>query len=103
MIDFWIDLVLAILVTIATVLADWIANRLIASTRRLSAIKAVIEESISEGIKIEEIKKEVERFYTAQEAYLMWGSDLASIAFALDLAILGIWISNPNLFPFFSR
>jgi len=103
MIDFWIDFLLTILVTFVSVFADWLANRLISSTRRLSAIKTVVEQSISDGIKIEEIKSEISRFYSAQESYLLWGSDLAAIAFALDLVILGIWITDMSMFPFFSN
>ena len=103
MTEFWIDVLLSILVTIASVIASWLANRLVSSTKRLAVIRRVIEQSVSEGAKIREIKKELERYYTAQESALIWGSDLALIAFSMDLAILGIWVSNPAFFPFFSR
>lgn len=103
MTDLWIDILLAIFVTLATVVADWIANRIVTSTRRMASIKRAIEKSISEQAKLVEVQQEVMRFYTAQGANLIWGSDLASIAFSLDLAVLGVWISNPTWFPFFSR
>lgn len=103
MVDLSIDILLAILVTLATVVADWVANRLVTSTRRMAAIKRAIEKSVSEQAKLEEVRQEVNRFYSAQGANLIWGSDLAAIAFSLDLAILGVWISNPTWFPFFSR
>ncbi len=103
MTDLWIDVLLALMVTLATVIADWIANRLVSSTRRLAAIKRVIEKTLSEGSKLDEIKKEIERFYSEKEKSLTWGSDLASIAFSMDLAILGVWVSSPSFFPFFSR
>jgi uncharacterized membrane protein len=63
----------------------------------------VIDQAISEQAKVDEIRKELGRFQTAQTATLIWGSDLASVAFSLDLAILGVWMSTPKLFPFFSR
>lgn len=103
MTDLWIDVLLALMVTLATIFADWIANRFVSSTRRLAAIKKVIEKTLSEGSKLDEIKKEIERFYSEKEKSLTWGSDLASIAFSMDLAILGVWVSNPSFFPFFSR
>jgi hypothetical protein len=103
MTDLWIDVLLALMVTLATVIADWIANRFITSTRRLAAIKQVIDKTISEGTKLDEIKKEIERFYSEKEKSLTWGSDLASIAFSMDLAILGVWVTSPSFFPFFSR
>jgi hypothetical protein len=31
------------------------------------------------------------------------GGNLATVALSLDFATLGIWIHNPNFFPFFSR
>lgn len=103
MTDLWIDILLALMVTFATVIADWIANRFVSSTRRLVAIKNVIEQTISKGTKLDEIKKEVEKYYLEKGQSLIWGSDLASIAFSMDLAILGVWVSSPSFFPFFSR
>ncbi len=103
MTGFLIDILLAIGVTIATVIADWLANLLVTSTRRLAAIKRVIEQSVSQGAQLKEIKKELDRYYSAKDSTLIWGSDLAAIAFSLDLAVLGIWVSAPSLFPFFSR
>jgi len=103
MTDLWIDILLALLVTLATIIADWLANRFISSTRRLAAIKKVIEKTLSEGSKLDEIRKEIERFYSEKEKSLTWGSDLASVAFSMDLAVLGVWISSPSFFPFFSR
>lgn len=103
MTDLWIDVLLALIVTLATVIADWIANRFVSSTRRLAAIKRVIDKTLSEGSKLDEIKHEIERFYSEKEKNLTWGSDLASIAFSMDLAILGVWVLSPSYFPFFSR
>ncbi len=103
MTDLWIDVLLSILVTAVTVIADWLAHLLVAATRGLAIIKRVIDQSISDTDKLIEIRKEVEKFFGEQSASLIWGSDLAGIAFSLDLAILGVWVTNPSFFPFFSR
>lgn len=103
MTDLWVNILLAILVTLATVIADWISNRVVTLTRRMAAIKRAIEKSISDKAKIEEVTQEISKYYSSQSANLIWGSDLASISFSLDLAILGVCISNPDWFPFFSR
>jgi hypothetical protein len=103
MTDLWIDVLLALFVTLAIIIADWIANRFISSTRRIAAIKRAIEKNLSEGLRLDEVKKEIDRFYSEKEKNLAWGSDLASIAFSMDLAILGVWVSSPSFFPFFSR
>jgi hypothetical protein len=34
---------------------------------------------------------------------LSWGADLAAVAVGLDLAVLGLWMSDHTLFPFFER
>jgi ABC-type multidrug transport system fused ATPase/permease subunit len=103
MTDLWIDILLAILVTVATVMADWLANLLVSSTRRLAKIRRVTEQAISEEEKLAEIRKELERFYAARLSALIWGSDLSAIALSLDLAVLGVWVTSPTFFPFFSR
>lgn len=103
MTDLWIDILLTALVTLATVIADSLAKRLVSSTRRLATIKHVLEQAMSDESKLTEIEEEVEKFYAVQSSTLIWGSELAGVAFSLDLAILGVWVSSPSLFPFFSR
>jgi hypothetical protein len=103
MTDLWIDIIFAILVTLATFGADLIANRLVTSTRRLAAIKQVAEKTISDRSKLNEINKEIERYLSDNRKGFIWGSELASIALSMDLAILGVWALNPTFFPFFAR
>ena len=49
------------------------------------------------------VREELERIRSRQIATLTWGADLAAVAIGLDLAVLGLWMSNHTLFPFFQR
>lgn len=103
MTDIWFDLLLTTLVTLATVIADRLANLLISSTSGLVKIEKVIDQPSNSKIKIEAIQKELVKYRLSKTTNIVWGSELAAIALSLDLSILGVWISNPQYFPFFTR
>jgi hypothetical protein len=86
MIDFWINIILTLAVTFALIFVDWIANQLILSKRRLIKVEQKIDELITRNATKIEIKEEISKITSAPEASLLWGNDLASIAFSLDLA-----------------
>jgi len=103
MIDFWMAFILTMMVTILTILADWIASRFIVGTRTLRSLQQIVQSGISSNDAEERIKEELERYRLSLSNSLAWGSDLAIVAISMDFAALGIWIHNPILFPFFSR
>ena len=101
MVDFWINVILTIAVTFTLLLVDWIAGQVLQSRKRMTTIQRRVDELVVTRASKAEIQQEVKKLTTQRES-LIWGSDLASIAFSLDLAILGIWISDSTKFPFFS-
>jgi hypothetical protein len=103
MTDFWFDVIWTIVVTTATILADWIAYRLITATRAVAAIERAVDQTATDQDKVLEITEHVHKLRAKQSSALTWGADLAAVAISLDLTALGIWIGDPGLFPFFSR
>lgn len=102
MTDLWMSVFWTLLITLATILADWIAGRVILLTRGVAQIRRAAE-GASGGDPLAQVKSELERIRARQVAGLVWGADLAAVAFGLDLAILGLWMSNSATFPFFQR
>lgn len=100
---FFIDVVLAIVVTLVTLAADWIARSLMSYTSSHQEIKNIVSSSTNPDEAYEEVKEEIERFYSSKNKQVVWGSELAAITFSLDIAILSLWVTNPHYFPFFSR
>lgn len=103
MTDFWFDVLWAVLVTTATILADWVAGRLIVATRGLAAIRRAVDQATTDQDKLVEIREHLQKLRAREAGALTWGADLVAVAISLDLAALGIWISDPGFFPFFSR
>ena len=103
MIDLWVNVFLTIIVALAVVLVEWITSQMISDKKKLKDIDLRVDQLVSQGATSDVIAAEIKRLGTNKGDPPIWGSDLASIAFSLDLAILGIWISRPNMFPFFSR
>jgi len=103
MTDFWFSFLWTLLVTAATVLADWLSGRVMASTRGLYSIQMTVEQSIADESKISEIKAHLQSFQRKKALGFLWGVDLATVTLALDLTALGLWVSNKVTFPFFQR
>jgi len=101
MTDFWLSVVWTLLITIATILADWIAGRVILLTRGIAAIRKAVETGGNDVAA--KVRKQLEHIRARQVATLTWGADLAAVAIGLDLAVLGLWMSDRTLFPFFQR
>lgn len=51
----------------------------------------------------EKITQEINHYRSSLSSASTWGSDLATVTISLDFVVLGIWIHNPNMFPFFSK
>jgi len=103
MTDFWIAVLLTSIVSLLTVLADWIASRLIFAAKALRSLREIIGSGLTHQEITRRVSEEIERYQTSQSNSLAWGSDLATVAISLDFATLGIWIHNSSFFPFFSR
>jgi len=101
MFDFWLSFGWTLLITLATILADWIAGRLILLTRGVASIRKALE--AGPGDPVSRIKEELQRIRARQIATLTWGADLAAVAIGLDLAVLGLWMSDHTMFSFFQR
>lgn len=109
MTDFWIEVLWTLLVTTVTVLADFMANHWIADRRARVAAQRDIEKAITltdpEELRehIAKMKEQMDKRAAQQAAALAWGADLTAVALSLDLAALGLWVSDPAMFSFFSR
>lgn len=103
MIDFWVAVLLTAIVSLVTVLADWVASRIIVGAQVIRTLLKVLRAGMSEQETIQRVKAELERYKATQSGALAWGADLATVAISMDFAALGIWIHSPLMFPFFSR
>ena len=103
MIDFWVAVLLTAIVSILTVLADWVASRVIVGARTIRALGQILRAGLSERDIVGRVDREIDRYKASRTSALAWGADLATVAISLDLAALGIWVHSPNLFPFFAR
>ena len=96
-------MLLTAIVSIVTVLADWVASRVIVGARVIRTLSQVLRAGLSEPDTIQRVQRAVSHYKASQSAALAWGADLATVAIALDFAALGIWVHNPQMFPFFMR
>ncbi|MFX0141733.1 MAG: hypothetical protein ACFFDN_49300 [Candidatus Hodarchaeota archaeon] len=103
MIDFWVAVILTIIVSLLTILADWLASRIIISAKTLRSLQEILNAGLTAKDLHERIKNEINKYRSSQVGALAWGADLATVAISMDFAALGIWIHNPTMFPFFSR
>lgn len=101
MTDFWFNVLWTILIATATVISDWIASKFVILTRGFSAIQKKIDQSITDDLKLKDVRDEIDRAAKRAISSLIWGSDLVTVAIGLDLAVLGIWTADKSLFPFF--
>ena len=101
MTDFWFNILWTILIAIATVIADWIASKFVILTRGFSAIQKKIDQSITDDLKLKDVRDEIDRATKRARSSLIWGSDLVTVAIGIDLAVLGLWTADKSLFPFF--
>jgi hypothetical protein len=102
-IDFWLAFILTTAVSILTVAVDWLASKLILGARALRSIQATVNAGLPTEETQQRLREDLQRYNAAQTSYLLWGSDLATVAVSMDFAALGIWIHNSLMFPFFSR
>jgi len=103
MTDFWIAVLLTSVVSLLTVLADWLASKLIFSGRTIRSLQRIINSGLAPRDARNRIADELDRHRNSQAGSLSWGANLATVAVSLDFAALGIWIHDSALFPFFSR
>lgn len=103
MIDFWVAVLLTVIVSVLTVLADWVASRIIVGARVIRALSQILRAGMSEQDTIHRVTAEVERYKATQSGALAWGADLATVAVSMDFVALGIWVHSPQMFPFFAR
>ena len=103
MTDFWFSFLWTLLVTAATLVADWMSGTLVAYARGLRAIRTTVEQSLADQSKVAQIRAHLQALQRRKELGLLWGVDLAMVTLALDFSALGLWITNKTTFPFFLR
>jgi hypothetical protein len=103
MTGFLIEILWTVLITATMLLVDFISSQWIIDRRNATAIQQAIDQATTDTRKLKEIKAHLERRRVRQAAALNWGADLTAVALSMDLATLALWISSPQMFPFFSR
>ncbi len=103
MIDLWIAVILTSTVSLLTVLADWLASRLIFATKTLRSLQKIIHAGLSATDALQKVTEEIHNHRALQVSSLAWGADLATVAISMDFACLGLWIHDKSIFPFFTR
>ena len=103
MIDFWASIIITFLISIATIITDWIAGKIIIYSKVISTLRRIIFSGLSAEDAISQAKDELERLKASKATSLTWGSDLSTVAVSMDFTALGIWIYRPDFFPFFSK
>jgi len=103
MIDFWIAVLLTATVSVLTVLADWLASRLIFAAKTLRSLQRIIHAGLSASDALARVTDEIQSYRASQVGSLSWGADLATVAISMDFACLGLWIHDKTIFPFFTR
>jgi len=102
MIDFWVAVLITIIITILTVLVDWVATKLIVAGRTIHSLQRITRSGLSINEAMNRVKDQLERYSRLQTSSLAWGVSLAIVAISLDFTALSMWIYKPNMFPFFS-
>jgi|GEM_PF-2505494 len=107
MTDFIISLLITIVITLITIQLDSLVAKMLALSKKSSRFTDLETLIDTEGLTKEEITKKIKEtnqsYKNSELQRNIWGSDLAVVAFSLDLAALGIYLTDKNLFPFFSR
>ena len=103
MFDFWIAVILTLTVSLLTVLADWLASRLIFAAKTLRTLQQIVHSGLSTNDALRRVTEEIQNYRASQVGSLAWGADLATVAISMDFACLGLWIHDKSIFPFFAR
>lgn len=106
MIDFGIAVILTVGVSVLTIVADWVASKLVLYTRAFGYLREIInagDKAYTAISRLNRARAEIERHDTLESCLIAWGTELAAVALSIDFVGLGIWIRRPNFFPFFER
>jgi len=103
MIDFQMSVLFTVMVSVLTILADWLASRFIVGANTIRSITQIVRSDLTPEEANERTKDELDRFRSYRFESLAWGADLAIVAMSMDFAALGIWTHKPEIFPFFLR
>lgn len=103
MTDFVFSVIITLSITLLTILAEWLTDKLIIATKTLSRIRKTFNQGYSVDDATKKVEDELTRYETSKLNTNIWGSDLATVTIALDCTALGIWITNNSFFPFVSR
>ena len=101
MTDFLFNLIWTICVAMAMMLAELIASRLVMLRRVVAAVKRIVDQPLPEAVIVEKVRVQLDAMDSLTAP--VWGAELSAVALSLDFAALGIWISDPSVFPFFER
>ena len=99
--DFVFNLIWTLCVAIFTFLSELIATKFIVLKSAFSNIGKVIKSNQNPSEKIDKVKEYISELESS--ASPIWGAELSAVALSVDFAALGIWITSPDIFPFFNE
>ncbi len=103
MFDFWVAILITLVVALVTVLADWATWTLLVYGRTLRRLVALVSAGPPARELRVSLERELQRFREYRSASQTWGFELASVALSMDVVALCIWVHEPTMFPFFAR
>ena len=104
MIEFWISTAWTCLIAVVTILADWIANRLVLLQHCIAVIRATSDDpNLTDAVKRSRTRDALDTLRQQLASSSGWGSDMVTVAIALDLACLSLTISGTIILPFFDK
>lgn len=103
MLDFWLAVLWTSLIAAGTMVVDWIAGYIVGANAGLRGIQQAVDQATTNARRVKDVFAELHKVQVRDAVRLLWGVELANVALSLDLSILGLWVTNPMMFPFFSR
>lgn len=90
-------------VTMVTILSDYISSKLLSQATTISKIQKInVEVNDLENLKNAILEAKV-GYLKSELSRSVWGAELTIVTLSLDFVAVGIYVTNSNFFPFFTR
>jgi formate-dependent nitrite reductase membrane component NrfD len=100
MYDLLIAACMTVGLSVVSLLLEWVTSQVVCSRRRIRRVDGILSQGLSPQDALEEIHRERTSFEEQRRSLLIWGVELGSVAIALDLVALGVWLSGRSPFTF---
>ena len=104
MTDFWFSVLWTVLIASLTVMIDWVTHRLVLLQDCFTTIRSIMDDNaLTDANKRAQCKVELDKLKSRFAETSVWGSDLVTVAIALDVACLGLSVTNKLTLGFFDK